>query len=387
MKFKKTAMSAALEEMLAFPEEQVEPLTEEEVQVFEDTEGDELVKGINVAVEAIEQLECLIATMGSAKEDPNFGKYNLPLYQNSLENICKSLGVKLIAVSQEAFGEDAVLSTEGLKDMASKVIQTIKAMLVRFVTWFKNNFTTKNAAIMRMAKGNMTSFSKLNSTDWNPKATVFHRSEILCGFYYHQTKSTFNNLAALQHLISQDIPKIDDCIGKLDIATGAMKDIMGDKPEDFHFIISELLVRYAKEVGADASYRQYAERIRSGNADDNRDPTKLKSVAVQEVGDFHSVEKVCKDFTASHYDYSHDHHVTRIGDAVAAILSHIESLEKQGAAVPASVFRPIRGAVHAVNYLCTIRNELLYQANVVIGKALRAGVGDNAKDIVSHADQ
>jgi hypothetical protein len=35
MKFKKTAMSAALEEMLAFPEEQVEPLTEEEVKVFD----------------------------------------------------------------------------------------------------------------------------------------------------------------------------------------------------------------------------------------------------------------------------------------------------------------------------------------------------------------
>ena len=41
MKFKKTAMSAALEEMMAFPEPAVEPLTEEEVQVFEDTEGEE----------------------------------------------------------------------------------------------------------------------------------------------------------------------------------------------------------------------------------------------------------------------------------------------------------------------------------------------------------
>lgn len=41
MKFKKTAMSAALEEMLAFPEPEAEPLTEEEVQVFEDTEGDD----------------------------------------------------------------------------------------------------------------------------------------------------------------------------------------------------------------------------------------------------------------------------------------------------------------------------------------------------------
>lgn len=34
MKFKKTAMSAALEEIMAFPEEQVEPLTEEEVPVI-----------------------------------------------------------------------------------------------------------------------------------------------------------------------------------------------------------------------------------------------------------------------------------------------------------------------------------------------------------------
>ena len=73
-------MSAALEEMMAFPDPVVEPLTEEEVKVFEDTEGDELVEGINVAVEAIEQLECLIATMESAKADQNFGKYNLPLY-------------------------------------------------------------------------------------------------------------------------------------------------------------------------------------------------------------------------------------------------------------------------------------------------------------------
>jgi hypothetical protein len=132
-------MSAALEEMMAFPEEQVEPLTEEEVQVFEDTEGDELVKGINVAVEAIEQLECLIATMESAKEDPNFGKYNLPVYQNSLESICKSLGVKLTGLSQEAFNDDVVLSTEGLKDMANKVLQTIKDLLARLVTWFKNS--------------------------------------------------------------------------------------------------------------------------------------------------------------------------------------------------------------------------------------------------------
>ena len=387
MKFKKTIMSAALEEMLAFPEEQVEPLTEEEVQVFEDTEGDDLVKGINVAVEAIEQLECLITTMESAKADSNFGKYNLPLYQSSLEGICKSLGVKLTRLSQEAFGGEAVLSTEGLKDMASKVIQTIKVMLVRFVTWFKNTFTSQNAAIMRMTKGNMTSFSKLNPTDWNPKATVFHRSEILCGFYYHQTKGSFNNLSALQHLISQDIPKIDDCIGKLDVATGAMKDIMGNKPEDFHSLIADLLIRYAKEVGSEASYRQYAERVRSGNSEDSRDPTKVKSVTVQEVGDFHSVEKVCKDFTNSHYDYSHDHRANRIGDAVAVILSHLESLEKQGVAVPASVFRPIRDAIHAANYLCTIRNDLLYHTNVIIGKALRAGVGDDAKDIVSHADR
>lgn len=387
MKFKKTIMSAALEEMLAFPEEQVEPLTEEEVQVFEDTEGDDLVKGINVAVEAIEQLECLITTMESAKADSNFGKYNLPLYQSSLEGICKSLGVKLTGLSQEAFDDEVVLSTEGLKDMASKVIQTIKAMLVRFVTWFKNTFTSQNAAIMRMAKGNMTSFSKLNAADWNPKATVFHRSEILCGFYYHQTKGTFSNLTALQYLISQDIPKIEDCISKLDVATGAMKDVMGDKPEDFHILIAELLITYAKEVGDDASYRQYAERIRSGNADDSRDPTKVKSVTIQEVGEFRSVEKVCKDFTAKHYDFSHDHHATRVGDAIAAIISHIESLEKQGVHVPASVFGPIRGAVHAVNYLCVIRNELLHQTNKLIGKALRAGVGDDAKDIVSHADR
>ena len=38
---KRNAMAAALEEMMAFPEPAVEPLTEEEVQVFEDTEGEE----------------------------------------------------------------------------------------------------------------------------------------------------------------------------------------------------------------------------------------------------------------------------------------------------------------------------------------------------------
>ena len=373
MKFKKTAMSTALEEMLAFPEEQVEPLTEEEVQVFEDTEGDELVEGINVAVEAIEQLECLIATMESAKVDPNFGKYNLPVYQNSLESICKSLGVKLTTVSQEAFGDDTVLSTEGLKDMASKVIETIKALVARFVTWFKNTYTSKNAVMLKMAKGHVSSLSKLNAANWNAKAPTMVPSKMFCGLYYHYGSGHFKDLDHITSLVFKNIPVLDKTIGELSAATKTMDGLISGNKEDYNEVVETLLTRFVDTFGPKARYHEYSEMMK--NEDDDRHVTERNTIVLDSVGEFSAMERICKEFVSKGF-HLHNGVVDDICGTLLKLCGKLRGLEQKGTVIPPGIYKSIREAANGASNLCTARFETLWQTNRLIGVAMRAGVGD-----------
>ncbi len=372
---KRNAMAAALEEIMAFPEPTVEPLTEEEVQVFEDTEGDDLVKGIDVAVEAIEQLECLIATMESAKADPNFGKYNLPVYQNSLESICKNLGVKLTTVSQEAFGDDTVLSTEGLKDMVNKVIETIKALLARFVTWFKNTYTSKNAVIMKFAKNNVTQLSKLNKENWDPEAVVCYYDTMFCGFFYPVGKGELRSVAVIEKYLdiyvkdmSNQVEAVQDAIVKLDSMLPCSK-------EKFEGAIKDEVSRFAELVGPASKIHTYVTLAK--NEDDSREGGRgNKDHTNITVGSFSDMEKIC-NYLATNTRQIWGGRVNTIASKINTVLKALEKMQADGVNIDNSILTTISKSITAVSFVFHDTAELMYHANRIVEKALRAGVGEN----------
>ena len=372
---KRNAMAAALEEMMAFPEPAVEPLTEEEVQVFEDTEGDDLVKGIDVAVEAIEQLECLIATMESAKADPNFGKYNLPVYQNSLESICKNLGVKLTTVSQEAFGDDTVLSTEGLKDMVNKVIETIKALVARFVTWFKNTYTNKNAVIMKFAKNNVTQLSKLNKENWDPEAVVCYYDTMFCGFFYPVGKGELQSVAVIEKYLdiyvkdmSNQVEAVQDAIDKLDSMLPCSK-------EKFEGAIKDEVSRFAELVGPASKIHTYVRMAK--NEDDSREGGRgNKNHTNITVGSFSDMEKICS-YLANNTRHNWGGRVNTIASKINTVLKALEKMQADGVNIDNSILTTISKSITAVSFVFQDTAELMYHANRIVEKALRAGVGEN----------
>ena len=377
MKFKKTVMSAALEEMMAFPEEQVEPLTEEEVQVFEDTEGDELVEGINVAVEAIEQLECLIATMEAAAQDQNFGKYNLPLYQNSLENICKSLGTKVTGLSQEAFGDDVVLSTEGLKDMASKVIKTIKALIARFVTWYKNTYTSKNAVILKFAKNNVNKLSKLNKENWNPEAVVSYYDTMFCGFFYPVGKGALKSVAVMEQYLDLYVKDMNNQIEAVQDAINLLSSNLPCSKEKFEGFLREKVSSFAELVGPASKIHTYVTLAK--NEDDTREggPGNKDHTNIT-VGSFSDMEKVCT-YLKNHSQHNWGGRVNTIASEINSILHALEKMQADGIDIDNSILSVVSKSITAVSFVFHDTGELMYHANRIVEKALRAGVGEDNK--------
>ena len=367
-------MSAALEEMMAFPEEQVEPLTEEEVQVFEDTEGDELVKGINVAVEAIEQLECLIATMESAKADPNFGKYNLPVYQNSLENICKSLGTKVTGLSQEAFGDDVVLSTEGLKDMANKVLQTIKDLLARLVTWFKNSFTSQNEAILTIARGNVNKLSKLNRTSWNRDASVRFKNQTLCGLFLEKNSAEFKDTKQLFNVADETTSRLEDYISEMGIMTDDLIKVFFASKDQ-----GEKLEHYKQYHLAQKNPIEAAKLFRSlsKNETDKRTDDK-DTVVIDSVGSFESVFGICEDLSRGTTSMSRTRSIEPIIKHCENMVNQIKKAADKENQPPAELYGHVRDIISAVYSFNKIKTDLSYRFCRVLEAVLRAGVGEDA---------
>lgn len=374
MKLKKTAMSAALEEMMAFPEPEAEPLTEEEVQVFEDTEGDDLVKGIDIAVEAIEQLECLIATMESAKADPNFGKYNLPVYQNSLESICKNLGVKLTTVSQEAFGDDVVLSTEGLKDMANKVLQTIKDLLARLVTWFKNSFTSQNEAILIIARGNVNKLSKLNRTSWNRDASVRFKNQTLCGLFFEKTSAEFKDTKQLFNVVDEATSRLEDYISEMGIMTNDLIKVLFASKDQ-----REKLEHYKQYHLAQKNPIEAAKLFRSlsKNETDKRTGDK-DTVVIDSVGSFESVFGICEDLSRGTTNMSRTRSIEPIIKHCEDMLNQIKKAVDKENPPPAELYGHVRDIISAVYSFNKIKTDLSYRFCRVLEAVLRAGVGEDA---------
>jgi len=101
----------------------------------DEREGKELLDGIEKADEFLTGMESLIATMEAAQADPQFGKYNLPLYHKEAVRLHKLMGLSTFGMSTENFESEYVLSTEGFKETASKVWEAFKAMVKRFLDW------------------------------------------------------------------------------------------------------------------------------------------------------------------------------------------------------------------------------------------------------------
>lgn len=369
-------MSVALEEMLALPGENVEPLTEEEAKVFEDTEGEELVEDITVAIEAIEQLECLITTMEAAAQDPNFGKYNLPVYQNSLESICKSLGTKVTGLSQEAFSDSVVLSTEGLKDMASKVIETIKALLARLMTWFKNTYTSKNAVILKFAKNNVIQLSKLNKENWNPEAVVSYYDTMFCGFFYPVGKGSLKSVAVMEQYLDRYVTDMNNQIEAVQDAINKLSSKLPCTKEKFEGAIREEVSGFAELVGPASKIHSYVTLAK--NEDDNREggPGNKNHTNIT-VGSFSDMEKVCT-YLKNHNQHNWGGRINTIASEINSILRALEKMQADGVNIDNSILSAISKSITAVSFVFHDTAELMYHGNRIVEKALRAGVGENA---------
>ena len=104
------------------------------------SEGEVLAGDIAKTDEFLVGLESLIATMEAAALDPNFGKYNLPLYHNEAKRLMGSLRLSTFGLSTENYDSPYVLSTEGFKETASKVWRAFQDMIKRFFEWLGKRF-------------------------------------------------------------------------------------------------------------------------------------------------------------------------------------------------------------------------------------------------------
>ena len=73
----------------------------------EDLERADLLEGIKIASEAVSDLTVLSTALEAASTDGNFGKYNLPLYSNQVDAVCRKLQVVPIKLSVESLSTSA----------------------------------------------------------------------------------------------------------------------------------------------------------------------------------------------------------------------------------------------------------------------------------------
>ena len=118
------------------------------------SEGEVLAGDIAKTDEFLVGLECLITTMEAAALDPNFGKYNLPLYHNEAKRLLSSIRLSSFGLSTENYDSPYVLSTEGFKETASKVWQAFRDMVDHFLKWLESKFSkgSKSEKIIEKAE-------------------------------------------------------------------------------------------------------------------------------------------------------------------------------------------------------------------------------------------
>ena len=144
-------------------------------------EGKELVEAIDVATEAYHDLEVLVSAMESAKIDPNFGKYNLPLYRSSLEGIYGRLGLSVKRISTESFDDSQVLSVEGLGKVLQSIGKTIKDLIAKFVAWLKGALPQKVDKIEKETKANEKAVTKAMETQDKKEHRPDLHMEVMAG--------------------------------------------------------------------------------------------------------------------------------------------------------------------------------------------------------------
>ena len=144
-------------------------------------EGKELVEAIDVATEAYHDLEVLVTAMESAKVDPNFGKYNLPLYRSSLEGIYSRLGLSVKRISTESFDDSQVLSVEGLGKVLHSVAKTIKDLIAKFIAWLKGALPQKVDKIEKETQANEQAVTKAIETQDKKEHRPDLHMEVMAG--------------------------------------------------------------------------------------------------------------------------------------------------------------------------------------------------------------
>ena len=73
----------------------------------EEIEKADMLEGIKIATEAVADLTVLSTALEAASTDGNFGKYNLPLYSNQVDAVCRKLQVVPIKLSVESLSTSA----------------------------------------------------------------------------------------------------------------------------------------------------------------------------------------------------------------------------------------------------------------------------------------
>lgn len=342
-----------------------------------DEEAEKLFADINTAMESLDDLELLVSSMEAAQADPHFGKYNLPLYKSMLDQTCAKLQLSGTALSVESFGPQNVLSTEGVKEVISKLYGVIKELLARLVTWFKNTFTAKNAVMLRIAKGNVNALSKLNKTSWNGDTSASFKSKSVCGLIFAKTSGHCKNFRELKDLLDGWDKQIEhyqvDIFDSLQILKSAVR----KQPEDQEKPLGDLEEGILGGKNNPGSYVNKAREFMrlAGNEQDKRPNEEKDYVVLDSLGSFEDMKHFCQKL-------EHDKKVRSMDNGLQEIIDTCDDLIKKVNKTlndnpnSARICRHVQNALSSAYAFNHLRAELLFQTHRALEVSLRAGAGD-----------
>jgi hypothetical protein len=193
---------------------------------------------------------------------------------------------------------------------------------------------------------------------------------MFCGFFYPVGKGELQSVAVIEKYLdiyvkdmSNQVEAVQDAIDKLDSMLPCSK-------EKFEGAIKDEVSRFAELVGPASKIHTYVTMAK--NEDDSREGGRgNKNHTNITVGSFSDMEKIC-NYLATNTRHNWGGRVNTIASKINTVLKALEKMQADGVSIDNSVLTAISKSITAVSFVFQDTAELMYHANRIVEKALRA---------------
>lgn len=321
-------------------------------------EGKELVEAIDIATEAYHDLEVLVTAMESAKIDPNFGKYNLPLYRSSMEAIFDRLGLSVKQVSTESFDDSQILSVEGLGKVLQGIGKTIKDLIAKFIAWMKSVFGQKSEKAIEKTKEVGETLSNVEKATWDKNASFSTHAFAVCSA---AGKNDFNSLTEFVEIAEDEVKRLGSILANILRTVSSVNrewDTNADGYENNRWLLDNL----EDQLGTGGKL----------DKEENREPiADVGLVATIRVGcELEQIRSLHKNIT--NLIYKELNAATEVVPAMEKLEKHMKLPDNQDEkGLYRHVAHTVRSTIESVRFILKTMTDLTYSANNTVLQAIR----------------